>query len=85
MDYIDTLTNLGGHFVGGDLTVVPPVPDVNGHVVLRSDRNYVLQVGRKCLQHRSNGCIRHVLRSEVMWFVFKRKHYIISAVQVVEI
>ena len=85
MDYIDTLTNLGGHFIGGDLTVVPPVPHIYRHVVLRSDRNYVLQVGRKCLQHRSNGWTGYVLQSEVMWFVLKRKHYIISAVQVVEI
>ena len=84
---IDTLTNLGGHFVGGDLTVVPPVPHIYRHVVLRSDRNYVLQVGRKCLQHRSNGCTGYVLQSmsKVMMFVLKRKHYIISAVQVVEI
>lgn len=40
------------HFVGRDLNIAPPVPDIDDHVVLRADRNDVLVAGGKCLRKR---------------------------------
>lgn len=40
---------LGGHFVGSNLRLSAPVPDMTLHVMLGSDGHNVLQVGRKGL------------------------------------
>lgn len=40
------------HFVGRDLNIAPPVPDIDDHVVLRADRDDVLVAGRKGLREK---------------------------------
>lgn len=47
--------HLARNFVRRHFNVVPPVPDVDDHVVLRAHGHHVLVARRKCLEKRKQG------------------------------
>lgn len=43
---------LARNFVGCYFNIVPPIPDIDDHIVLRADRHDILVAWRKCLRSK---------------------------------
>lgn len=52
--------DLGADLVGGHFDVVPPIPDIDNQVLLRSNRNDVFVIRSKCLKYKQF-CISIIL------------------------